>query len=200
MQADWEVEIGGSAPVIDALWQGFIDLRRSPERAVELPESFLLTGLAQVLVELNAAASTVWTVKCDVWLVAPLSVLAEEGGEGASTFDPDELDASPESMCGLACYIDLLPRNKDQWDTPGLAVEWCREMCALLKNIPLRSCRADLIVRRALIAPDRIPSRLELGITAYLTACGATGPEAAQRLNDALAVFAATIRKHSTVE
>jgi hypothetical protein len=30
MEADWEFEVGGDAPVIDALWPGFVDLRLSP--------------------------------------------------------------------------------------------------------------------------------------------------------------------------
>ena len=44
MEADWEMEIGGSAPVIDAFWAGFEDLRRSPERAGALPESQEASG------------------------------------------------------------------------------------------------------------------------------------------------------------
>ncbi len=43
MEADWEVEIGGedgdSAPIIDALWPGFIDLRRFPDRVAEITEA-----------------------------------------------------------------------------------------------------------------------------------------------------------------
>jgi hypothetical protein len=27
LEADWEFEVGGDAPVIDALWPGFVDLR-----------------------------------------------------------------------------------------------------------------------------------------------------------------------------
>ena len=45
MEADWEMEIGGSAPVIDAFWAGFEDLRRSPEMAGALPETKKLSGL-----------------------------------------------------------------------------------------------------------------------------------------------------------
>ena len=35
MEADWEFEVGGDAPVIEARWPGFVDLRRNPERAME---------------------------------------------------------------------------------------------------------------------------------------------------------------------
>jgi len=38
MEADWEFEVGPdtaglAAPVIDACWPGFVDLRHNPERA-----------------------------------------------------------------------------------------------------------------------------------------------------------------------
>ena len=36
MEADWEVEVGGGAPVIEALWPGFVDLRSNPERSGEI--------------------------------------------------------------------------------------------------------------------------------------------------------------------
>ena len=39
MEADWEIEIGGDAPVIEAHWFGFVDLRIEPSRANELPET-----------------------------------------------------------------------------------------------------------------------------------------------------------------
>ena len=35
MEADWEFEVGGDAPVIDACWPGFVDLRRIPGAARE---------------------------------------------------------------------------------------------------------------------------------------------------------------------
>jgi len=39
MEADWEVEIGRGAPVIDALWEGFVDLSMTPERINEIEEA-----------------------------------------------------------------------------------------------------------------------------------------------------------------
>jgi hypothetical protein len=48
MEADWEVEIGGGAAVIEAEWPGWIDLRKQPERASEIAEAagFAATGKA----------------------------------------------------------------------------------------------------------------------------------------------------------
>ena len=39
MEADWEIEVGGKAPVIEARWPGFVDLRLHPERASQFPEA-----------------------------------------------------------------------------------------------------------------------------------------------------------------
>jgi hypothetical protein len=170
MEADWEVEIGGEAPVIEAHWTGFIDLRQAPERARQLPEAAQLAALADPLVRLNAPASPVWTSKCDVW--------------HPDTFDPDELDAPPgERSCAIACYLDLLPR--EPWSAPPDAIAACKSLCARLRGVVLRHCRADLIVRRAFLAPS-VPG---LGVTVYFTACGSTSADAKEALAAALAAF-----------
>jgi hypothetical protein len=172
MEADWEVEIGGDAPVIQVRWSGFIDLRLSPERAPQLPEAAQLPALADTLIRLNASSSPVWTSKCDVW--------------HPDTFDPDELDAPPgERNCFVACYIDLLPRDHQPWPGHLDAVAACKTLCARLRAVALRRCRVDLIVRRACIAPGP----LDLGVTAYFTACGLTPAAAATALASALAAF-----------
>jgi len=180
MEADWDVEIGGQAPVIDACWEGLVDLRASPAHAASLPEARDLPALAAVLIELNSESSPVWTSKCDVWRPAE--------------FDPDELDASGEGNCALACYIDLLPRTHRQWATHEQAVAACRAMCASLRSAPLRGCRADLIIRRAILAP----TRLGIGITAYLTACGPTPDQARTTLEKALHLFATSVLSAKT--
>ncbi len=186
MQADWEFEAGGDAPVIDACWPGFVDLRRTPQRAGELPEAAQFPALAAALESLNGKASPVWTSKCDFW-----AALQTED------FDPDDLDASPGSLAhAMGCYIDLLPRGGLEWHTPHLAEAACRRLCSLLSPVPLRCCRADLIIRHAFITPER----MTLGITGYLTACGGTEPEAQDALESALSAFAHVICTHSTLQ
>ena len=174
MQADWEVEIGGEAPVIDAHWHGFIDLRCFPNRVSEISEIQKLPALADALVLLNAADSPVWTAKCDVWAVSD------------STLDRFELDAAPEAAAhARACYIDMLPRSDQQWNDPQCAVVFCKELCSRLQSLPRRCCRIDLIVRSALTAPGMN----NLGITAYLSACGSSEARACSQLEGALAAF-----------
>ena len=172
MEADWEIEIGDDAPVIEADWSDFVDLRLSPERVRELAEVREIPAIADALVHLNAKESPVWTSKCDVWPVAEI--------------DPYELNAPPESAtCALACYIDLLPGANQHWLVVEDAVQWCSGVCEHLRSILLDSCRADFIVRRAFVG-----AQPGLGITAYLMACGPTRDEVTQRLASALAVFA----------
>ena len=172
MEADWEVEIGNGAPVIDAGWEGFVDLRQAPERGGELPEATDLPALGVALQRINDASSPVWTSKCDLW--------------HPEAFDPDELDApAGEAEYAIACYLDLLPRRPRQWLAPGQAVDCCRQLCARLHAFRLQCCRMDLIVRRAFVAPDD----QNLGITAYFTACGPASKDTGATLSAALAAF-----------
>jgi hypothetical protein len=176
MEADWEFEVGGDAPVIDAQWPGFVDLRIDQQRAGELTEARQLPGLADALARLNAINSPVWTCKTDVF----------QPGE----IDIDELDASSEEAAhAIACYIDLLMRSDKQWNFPSRAEQACKKLCAQLRDVPLRCCRVDLVVRRAHIAPDLN----DLGATAYLTACGRMEKDANSRLAECLAEFARVI-------
>jgi hypothetical protein len=172
MEADWEIETGGDAPMIDAHWVGLVDLRREPERASLLPETHQLPVLADALRRLNTLGSRVWTSKCDVFV--------------PDEFDPDELDAPRGcAVRGLACYIDLLPAP-EPWKTAADAVSACGRICEELRAIPLRSCRADLVIREVLESGEAV----SLGVTAYITAAGKDDLVAAEKLSAALAVFA----------
>ena len=176
MEADWEFEVGNDAPIIEARWQGFVDLRTQPERANELVETLQLPGLAEALGRLNAPSSAVWTCKTDVFVPDQL--------------DPDELDAtSEETAFGLACYVDLVPCIEERWDVPSKAERWCKELCSRLRDISLRLCRVDLVVRQC-----HIDSGLhDLGATAYLIGCGPTQGDARLRLAECLSRFAEAI-------
>jgi hypothetical protein len=193
MEADWEFEIGGDAPVIDACWPGFIDLRWTPQSARDLdyrlhnlPEVIQFPALAAVLETLNGQHSPMWTAKCDFWpALAP------------QDFDADELDAQPGGCVhAMACYLDLLPKSDQQWTAPPLIEAACRHICAALHAEPFRSCRVDLVIRRALLASGH----MDLGITAYITACGATPGAAQAVLELAMVTFASVLCPASTVQ
>jgi hypothetical protein len=177
MEADWEIEIGPLAPIIDALWPGFIDLRHAPERIVEVEEAQWLPALAESLLRLNGAGfgpdygeagSQLWTAKCDLWT--------------PEYCDPDEMDATPaESVFGLACYIDLLPRDGLVFAAFDEAEHWARAAVSRLRQAACRCCRVDLIVRNAFAGNQE-----GTGITAYIAACGPDADAAKKTLSVAL--------------
>lgn len=182
MEADWEIEIGGSAPVIDAAWPGFIDLRADSRRVREIGEAAFFPALADALLKLNGPGSPVWTSKCDLW--------------EPPDFDPDEMEADrAQAKRALACYVDLLSRSDGQWTSPEVAADGCKNWCRALHSIALPNCRADCIVRRACITADCE----SLGVTAYLTACGADLPATQRALTAALAVLADTVAPNPSI-
>ena len=183
MEADWEVELGGAARVIEPDWAGFVDLRSSPGLVQKLAEVSQLPPLAEVLIRLNSLDSPIWTSKCDVWVV--------------TDFDPDELDASPEyARYALACYLDLVPGSNRQWPTSQAIIDWCTTICKRLRVFPLRRCRTDLIVRHAVHSSQR----LDFGVTAYLTACGPTPDAAHATLSAVLSAFADSVLSQQPTE
>ena len=176
MEADWEFEIAPEAPVIDAAWPGFMDLRANPERIREVTEAASLPELAAAIRQLNGIGSPVYTVRCDLW---PLDAC-----------DPYEMDADPgEAGPGIGCYIDLLSRNAEAWATVDGITGWCRGLCAELGKVKLRQCRVDLVIRSA----STVQNSAGLGVTAYFSACGATVPEAENVLSGALRAFAIAV-------
>lgn len=173
MEADWELEIGPGAPLIDAAWTGLVDLRSEPGRVNEIGETARLPGLAQALLRMNSSDSPVWTTKCDVW--QPDSV------------DPDEMEASrAEGVLALACYIDMLPRFCADWASPARVENFCRRLVGMLRSVQAFCCRADLVVRQTVLRGER-PT---LGITAYLAGCGTSNDDAVKALTNALSAFA----------
>ena len=176
MEADWEIEIGPEARVIDAAWSGYVDLGNQPERIGEIVEAARFAALAEALVRLNSPSSPVRTVKCDVW--------AEIASDA---FDPDEMDADPENMISaLASYVDIMPAECHAAPTLDAIVDWCKKLCSDLRLRQLSQCRLDAIVRRAFVTADREG----LGITAYLSACATSPAQASEVLSRALAIFA----------
>jgi hypothetical protein len=171
VEADWDVEVGSGAPVIDALWEGFVDLRLAPERISEIEEAQGFLPLQRALLALNLAGSAIWTAKCDLWAL--------------QDFDPSEMEApEPEAGLGLGCYIDLLPRSGRVFSSIAQAEEWVRKLVAELKQVNARCCRVDLVIRQA------ISGQIEgFGVTAYITACGADAEGAKIFLGVALEGF-----------
>lgn len=162
MEADWEVEIGGGAPVIEACWRGFIDLRMHPERVQEIAEAATFSPLAALLIALNGPSSPLWTAKCDLW--------------------------EPEPSA-LAAYIDLLPREGKVFAHWQQAEAYCRQFVArLVVNAvpePGPECSVTLVVRQAIAGEAE-----GFAITAYLSAKAASQTDVSAALAALMAVFA----------
>jgi hypothetical protein len=162
MEADWEVEIGGGAPVIEANWSGFIDLRNWPDRVAEIVEAAAFPPLAVLLLALNGAGSPLWTAKCDMWEPEPAA---------------------------LACYVDLLPLEGRVFAPWQHAEAFCREWVARLARIAQPECRPESSI--ALVIRQAIAGHAEgFGITAYLSATSSERATAAEGLAAVMAVFA----------
>jgi hypothetical protein len=192
MEADWEIEVGGGAPVIEVLWPSFVDLRLHPERAAQFSEAIEFPALAEALVAMNAPGSPVWTSKCDFWSIVDPAAL-----------DPDELDApQARAAFGLACYIDVLQRAGWQWPSPAEAANACQDLINNLRLVPLKCCRVDLVVREVIDASESAAEtgKIDLGTTAYLTACGSSRFEAARTLQAALRAVTRVLSAQSTLE
>lgn len=167
MEADWEVEIGGGAPVIEAAGPGWIDLRAEPERLSEIAEAASFASMGKLLTALNAPASPLWTSKCDLW--------QEETGE-------------------LACYVDLLPvegRVFGEWQQAEI---FCRAYVARLGCISLPEVGAaanDFETSVTLVIRAAVAGGAEgFGITAYLSAGSTAQADAAAALTSAMDAFA----------
>jgi hypothetical protein len=179
MEADWAVEIGPQAAVVDAEWEGAIDLRREPWRVVEISEAQQLPALAEALVLLNRAPNAgetrLRTSKSDLWTV-----------EDNIPLDPDEMDARPgETASAVACYIDLLPSEARVFSSLPETESWIRSAVLALRARPNRCSRTDLTLRQAVARTCE-----GYGITAYLTGCGADADAAKQALSSAIRIFA----------
>jgi hypothetical protein len=104
--------------------------------------------------------------------------------------------AAEEAAHAWASYVDLVPGSGLEWTEPETAVVWSKSVCASLHEVSLPCSRLDLVVRRAFVTPDRA----SIGITAYLTGCGATSDEAKSLLGRALGIFADALVGRSTLK
>jgi hypothetical protein len=174
MDVDWEVEIGAGAPVIEASWPGFIDLRNQPARIGEIAEAAAFSPLARLIAAVNAPDSRFWTSKCDLWQPEPAA---------------------------LACYVDVLPREGLVFAEWKKAEEWCRACVAKMQSTELAETSSggcvDSIVEDgpeitiALVIREANVGETEgFGVTAYLSAKDGAAADAAEGLAHAMDILA----------
>ncbi|HEX4039133.1 MAG TPA: hypothetical protein VHX37_13830 [Acidobacteriaceae bacterium] len=178
VEADWAVEIGAGLERIDADWSGLVDLRTEPQRVGEITEAAGRPALRETLLDLNAAASPVFTSRCDVWKL-----------EGE--IDPLEFEASPETSAGgMACYLDVLSRDAALFASFERHEAWVRLAVLTLRQVERHQGRVDLVVRAA-----EYRGEAGFGITLYAAGCGRDTRAAEAAWGAALrAAAAATMR------
>ena len=156
MEADWAAEIGPRLDRIDAAWRGFIDLRRDPHAVDSVSEAASVPALRDALGLLNSSDSPVFTSKCDLWSLA------------SDELDPFEYDFRPgEASIGFASYIDLVARDPGLFASFDLHESWVRAAALRLRELPVASGRADLVIRAALDC-----EAAGFGVTLYAAGCG----------------------------
>lgn len=162
MEADFSVEIGPGLPVIDVVWNGFVDLRSSPHRVDAIGEARRQPAIREALLALNTSGSHVFTAKCDCWKL------------NGTEIDPDEFAASRETArMGFASYVDVVDRDFDQFASFALHEERARAMVLALRALELRQGRVDVVIRAAILS-----ERNGFGLTLYAAGCGASEADA----------------------
>ncbi|HVT97933.1 MAG TPA: hypothetical protein VHE33_10525 [Acidobacteriaceae bacterium] len=180
MEADWSVEIGQDAPVIDVDWPGFVDLQRDPGLIARIAESAGEPALRNALIAFNAAASPVFTSKCDMWELE------------AHELDPDEFGCGLQDACaaGSASWIDVVARDQQVFSSLQAHEDWVRKATDRLRREQIPCGRVDLVVRAAVAG-----GRGGFGITLYVAGCG-VDTQSAHKARDRVlgAAVAATMK------
>jgi hypothetical protein len=190
MEADWTVALAPGDPIITVPWAEdgdergtckFIDLRLGVHLADEIVEARSSLPLRSALLLLNAAASPLWTAKCDVW--------TSSVDEGADPFDPYEMDAEAgEVAFGAGSYIDLLPRDTSFLADFERQDRWMRAVTEVLRAIPASAARVEFVLRRA-----EAEGTSGFAVTWFVEGCGSTAQRAGQRWAEALDLALAVV-------
>jgi hypothetical protein len=190
MEADWTVALGAGDPVITVPWAAsggdirkcsFVDLRLGAHLIDEIEEARSKPPLRSALLLLNAAASPLWTAKCDAW--------TSSVDEGAEPFDPYEMAADAgDTAFGAGSYIDLLARDVSFLSGFEGQEQWIRAVTQVLRSTPASAARAELVLRRA-----EVEGASGFAVTWFVEGCGSTAQRAGQRWAQALDIALAVV-------
>ncbi len=169
MEADWSVEIGGDAAVIETGWPGWIDIAQDRKRIALLDEVLNFPALGQAMENILSAKSRFLPTKCDFW-------------RSDEPVDPYEFDAQPGTHHTSAnCSLDLLPQPVTRWSNLLAAESWARAAVAAFQSIRCPGARVEIVLRQAFEQQQS-----GIGIALYASACGPTTAQAAEALIPAL--------------
>jgi hypothetical protein len=177
MEADWTVALDAGDPVIAVPWAAadgirkcrFVDLRQATHLIDEIEEARSNPPLRSALLLLNAAASPLWTAKCDAW--------ATSVKEGAEPFDPYEMGTEPgDTAFGAGSYVDLLARDVSFLASFERQERWIRAVTEMLRSTPANAARVELVLRHA-----EVERSSGFAVTLFVEGCGPTAQGAEQR-------------------
>jgi hypothetical protein len=187
MHADFSVECTADDDCLEFPWASgelrYYDLRRQPELLLQVTETHDNTELGEFLSSINAPASMLQSVKCDVWVSREIT--PEEEVFGATR--------------KFGSYVDLIFCEPSLHSAFDAHENFLRRLVRLLGKAPEISAAAEFIVRRCVyhmraraavveVTADEPTEELRngFGITFYLHGYGDDEDEARCRWTIAL--------------
>lgn len=184
MDVEWSVAAADDDPVIVVPWSDergacrFADLRDDPAAVEQIPEALAWPEITSALRQLNAAASKVWTAKCDVWELSD---------------DEKSLDFGPVPH-GIGSYVDVFSSREELYMSRGEQMMLIQRWAKALVRVERDDARAEFVLR-----PAQSFGAEGFATTAYIYGYGDTTNEARRHWAEALAEVVQTIL-HETLE
>jgi hypothetical protein len=189
MLMEWSTECGPDDPVLVVPWSSpegdvqWIDLRTDPDSMDHISEADEHPPLLAALRALNAARSPVFTAKCDAWAMAPEELDAVR----------DDLLLEPEvAGAGIACYIDLLWRERAVFASQHRTAQVLHRMDRMANDLPHSLAKLEAVLRPAVVDLDVVSEGFAM--TLYVKGVGVDAAEAEVRWAAALADTVAMFR------
>lgn len=188
MLMEWSSACGADDPVLVVPWSDpgstarWVDLRSDPDALDEIVEADAHPPLLAALRSWNGARSPVFTAKCDVW-----------------TMDEDELAATRDDLlldpeiagAGLACYVDLLWRDRGVFASRHRSEQVLYRLDRLARDLPHSLAKIEAVLRPAVVDLGTVVEGFAL--TLYVKGVGVDADEANDRwaaaLHDTVALF-----------
>lgn len=169
MDADWSVELGAGDAVMEVPWASadgslrYVDLNGHPERIGAIEEARQFPELAEFLRRMNAPASGMASVKCDVW-------------KGTEMEPAEEIYGASHKV---GSYCDVIFREQGRRADFAMQESFVKKAAALLRTAPEIPASAELVVRRCVFHDDE-SAAVGLAVTAFVSGYG-NREEAARR-------------------
>jgi hypothetical protein len=139
MDTNWSVEAAEDDPVIVIPWSDaegvvrFIDPRTHPDLLHQLPEAIAWPEIRSALQVLNAETSSVWTAKCDAWMLS--------NGEKMLDFGT--------VLHGFGSYFDVIPHDLEHFSSLPRQTAVVQKLASEARKLPPEDARVDFILRPA---------------------------------------------------